>query len=849
MFFMKITAKKKNSLLSYIENACHVSSSGAGDGFSAVDSQNLKAFSANQTADSISLGFRIKNVRSFEFMTKSFHFKSHKFLENLLIVTVFLLAFFAVSCSAQQKPVTSEEAALKSLRQMTKDGKLPPESVVLQIENSYSKTRTGALAKLLRARIHFESGDFYGASEILDSDNFRQATNVADYALWLRGRALQSAGKHQEAMNAFAALIKDFPNSLRAREAKTLWANSALQIGRAAEIPAFLNDLNDKNDASAMLLTAKAFEAQGNQTDAIKFYRKVYFYAAGTDSAKEAEAKLTSFGQTLAAQTAEELTARADRFYAAKNYAEAQTAYENLVSGFPNATTAQIQLKRLITFSNLRKMNDAQNAFNMIPLSAKEKEEASYQLALGYAKNKLWAQAHTAVDEMRRNFPNGSLTPKTLIDVGMAAREAKNKLEESFFLQTALISYPNATAVAGAQFELAWLEHDGKNFAKSSQMLTEHLARYADKDSTNRGKAGYWAARDSERAGKIAEACAIYDASVYRYGSNWYGYLALQRLTSLRGQNQCPASAQNFPAGSFVPKAIANLKTITVAAETSTAKELERADKSEQLSAIGLFDWAIDELREAQKTANNSPKINLALAKHYRMKGDQVNALLSLAKSYPDYAQMFPEELGRDEWDIFYPLTNWNDIKYWAKQRNLDAYQVAGIIRQETIFDARAKSGADAYGLMQLLIPTARSIARKYNATTTDIYGETLFQPALNIELGTAYMRDQFDKFGRFEYVAVAYNAGPGRVPQWQAALPSEMDEFVEAIPFKETKGYVQGAIRNSAQYRRLYDDNGNFKSNVGTKPLRTEIDTKESEQFVSEFPEVALDKTYAGGE
>ena len=216
--------------------------------------------------------------------------------------------------------------------------------------------------------------------------------------------------------------------------------------------------------------------------------------------------------------------------------------------------------------------------------------------------------------------------------------------------------------------------------------------------------------------------------------------------------------------------------------------------------------------------------------------------MLALAKSYPDYSQMFPEELSKEEWDIFYPLTNWQDIKSWAKSRNLDSYQVAGFIRQESVFNPRAKSKANAYGLMQLLVPTARSLARKYSSSIADIYAETLFQPALNIELGTAYIRDQFDKFGRVEFVAVAYNAGPGRVPQWQATLPPEMDEFVEAIPFRETKGYVQGIIRNSAQYRRLYDDNGRFKSNVGTKPLRGEIDTKSPEQFAQEFPEIKID-------
>jgi soluble lytic murein transglycosylase len=251
-------------------------------------------------------------------------------------------------------------------------------------------------------------------------------------------------------------------------------------------------------------------------------------------------------------------------------------------------------------------------------------------------------------------------------------------------------------------------------------------------------------------------------------------------------------------------------------------------------------------LQEAKKTAEESPKINLALAKHYRWRGDNVNALLTLAKSYPDYSQMFPEEMSTEEWDIFYPLTNWQEIKTWAQHRRLDSYTVAGLIRQESVFNPRAKSHANAYGLMQLLIPTARATARKHNSSTTEIYGETLFQPALNIELGTAYMRDQLDKFGRIEFLAVAYNAGPGRVPQWQATLPYEMDEFVEAIPFRETRGYVQGVVRNAAQYRRLYDENGKFKPNVGTKPLRGEIDGKPAEQFAREFPEIKLSASNA---
>lgn len=775
---------------------------------------------------------------------KNFRFNFCSITTALFFAAALLLIPFTASCSAFVSKL-SEDDALKVLRNLTKDGRLPAESIVADIERRYANTKTGALAKLLRARIKFETNDFAGAAQVLDSDIFKQKTNLADYALWLRGRALQSAGNQTEAMQVFAQVVKEFPSSLRANGSKLLWANSALQTGQAAQIPNFLSELNAKHNADSLLVTAKAYEQQTDQTNAIKFYRQTFFYGAGGSAAKEAEAKLISLGQDLTPRTEEEIRARADRFYAAKNYAEAANAYNDLLKNFPTASSPEMQLKRLTAYSNLRRMTEAQSAFNAIPTLADEKPEAYYWLGIGYAKARQWEQARAVVAEMREKLPKSEWTPKTMVGVGEAAGNAKSRSDESYFLQSALAVYPQAIDVAQAQFELAWMQHENKNYQESSKMLTEHLARYVDEDTTNRGKAGYWAARDSERAGKMAEACALYDAVIYRYGANWYGYIALQRLTALRGRGQCQSTPQ-FSADSLVPKAVENLKIITVAPETSTPKELERAEKSEELSTVGLFDWAIDELKEAKKTADNSPKINLALAKHYRLKGDNVNALLSLAKSYPDYAQMFPEEMGREEWDIFYPLIHWNDIKYWAGQRDLDPYQVAGLIRQETIFNPTAKSGANAYGLMQLLIPTAQTMARKYGSQSP-VSASSLFNPQLNIELGTAYMREQLTKYGRIEYMAVAYNAGPGRVVQWAKVLPFEIDEYVEEIPFRETKGYVQGVIRNTAQYRRLYDENGNFKSNVGSRPLRGEIDSKPREQFAKEFPEVVLDENKNG--
>ena len=97
---------------------------------------------------------------------------------------------------------------------------------------------------------------------------------------------------------------------------------------------------------------------------------------------------------------------------------------------------------------------------------------------------------------------------------------------------------------------------------------------------------------------------------------------------------------------------------------------------------------------------------------------------------------------------------------------------------------------------------------------------EVLFRPSVNIPLGTEYLRDQINKFGRIEYVAAAYNAGPGRAAAWRTSLPLQMDEWAEAIPFRETRGYVQGVVRNTLQYRRLYDEQGRFRPEVGARAV-----------------------------
>jgi soluble lytic murein transglycosylase len=725
---------------------------------------------------------------------------------------------FLMSASCLTRPQTlGEQKALDNLRNMTRNDVLPSEDVVAGIENQFPRSKAGALARILRARIKINARDFAGAASLLDTGIIGDQTSLGDYALSMRASALEQAGKTQEARAVYQQLMQQYPTSLRARDATLRAAELLTKSNDGAAVPLLLKDLVQADDPAALLASAKAYEQASDPSRALASYRRLYFFAPSSTESAEAATALTRLGSTTSPATTEEAITRADRLYASKKFTDALAAYGESFAKFPATATTENQFRRGIAAYNVRKTPEAVSALTAVPTSADSKAEALFYLAQTYARARQWEQARATAEELRRSFPNSNFTPKAFVAVGQIAQEAKNATDASYFLRAAVNGFPNSIEVAQAQFDLAWEAHDARNYTESSRMLTEHLAFYADKNTDNRGRAGYWAARDSEKAGKLAEARALYEAVQGRYDANWYGYLAKQRLDAISRT----APAKTFPPDSIVARAAANLQTVTVAEETAGAEEETRIIKADQLSNIGLDEWAMNELTTAGEKASDSPKINLAIAQIYRSKDDNVRALNTLRRSFPDYAQMKPEEMTREQWDVFYPLAHWDIILQESKGRNLDPYQVAGLIRQETVFITRARSSANAYGLMQVLVPTARLTARRYGVSR-EITVEALYEPRLNIQLGTAYLRDQIDKFGRIEYVAAAYNAGPRRAVQWKASLPLNIDEWAEAVPFKETRGYIQGVVRNRLQYLRLYDEKGNFRSEVGARVVET---------------------------
>lgn len=155
-----------------------------------------------------------------------------------------------------------------------------------------------------------------------------------------------------------------------------------------------------------------------------------------------------------------------------------------------------------------------------------------------------------------------------------------------------------------------------------------------------------------------------------------------------------------------------------------------------------------------------------------------------------------------DDLEIRFPLLYTELARKHAARRNLDVARVMAIIRSESAFNASARSPVGALGLMQLMPQTARETARSAGVRFDN--PKALLEAGTNIALGTTYLAQMLARYdGNFAMAAAAYNAGPGRVRQWQGAQCVPSERWIEAIPFTETRGYVRRALFYAAIYQR----------------------------------------------
>ncbi len=633
---------------------------------------------------------------------------------------------------------------------------------------------------------------------------------LADYALQYRAQGMIDEKRSEEAEVVFRQLAREHPTSLLARQAMLQAAGSAFLRGAHQTALDDLRRLIEKGDGTALKLAADIEMKRGRREEASRLLRRLYYEAPQTAEAEKAPEALAQIGVMTLKAGPVEMRGRADRLYQAGMWLDAATAYQELARLHPEAAGEEVPLRRGIASYKGNEFREAVAVLEGIhSRSMKTTSEALYHLGMARLSLQSEAGALEVLARLRRATPESSRIADLLYGLGRYYEKRDRPGEASTYFSELVKQFPGSEWADEAHFFVAWRAHLSKNYGVAGRLLTEHLASYGER-TENRGRAGFWAAADTERSGNKGRALTLYRGLLMRYGAGWYGINAERRIARLEKENVEPVSIQT---DQTLRRALAGMQSIRIVTENLGPFERERIVKAEQLTRLQLHQSAMNELEAARAGGPDSPTINLRIAKIHQINGENVTAINVLKRAYPDYGQALPDELPRAAWEVFYPLKYWPQIREEAKRQGLDPYQIAGIIRQETVFNPAARSRANAIGLMQLLPSTGQAVARKNSLGGGRISTADLYNPVLNLQLGVAYVRELVERFDRFEYVAAAYNGGPTRVSRWINELPGdEIEEWVESIPLTETRLYVQGVFRNIRQYQRLYDEKGNFR-------------------------------------
>jgi soluble lytic murein transglycosylase len=614
---------------------------------------------------------------------------------------------------------------------------------------------------------------------------------LSDYADFLAAEAEHD----QEHEAAAAALLQGFnerhPDSIFDIEAPELEANVLLAQGNPT---AALRALSSVADVGAELpnyeLTLGKIDfALGQQEEAERVFKKLLLSHPLSPEAGVARAKLTAMGAE-SSLTAAELRSLGDAFYNASRYAEASEQYHALArnstlpgddrNGFAVAAAAcDLKLKRLteaqaLALADSQDENGARRQYLLMELARNRNDEAELE---------------RIVEQMKTRFPQSPWLGEALFSSGnmyLLRRDYANAATYYSYLATHFPAHKNAAA---AHWRAGWLNYRQGLYSDAARIFDEQIKLFPN--ATETAAALYWRGRLYETQDNNRALAATNYRTVSRvYQHYFYAQMARQRLQAL-GEPLLVSQAQ---AESIQPLPVPHL------ADTFPADSPHIA-KARLVANAGLNDYIAQEIAADPDSDSWSA---LAEAQLYASFGESYRAMRALKRALPYATSASINSIPLAYWRILFPQAWWETIQTESAKNGLDPYLVASLIRQESEFNPSVISYANAYGLMQLLPSVGKSMAREEGMSHFETF--QLLDPATNIRLGTRYLRKMLDHFGGVqEYALAAYNAGDERVADWQAAGPYHgIDEFVESIPFTQTRDYVQGILRNEDIYRSI---------------------------------------------
>jgi soluble lytic murein transglycosylase len=620
----------------------------------------------------------------------------------------------------------------------------------------------------------------------------RSGQELADYADFLGARADHDSGEEAAAEALLHGFTARYPESIFNAQAPELEANVLLAMNNlpaARQVLAAAEGSAATNRVAFQLAAGQVEFALGQKPEAETTFKHVLMTYPLSPEAQTARARLTQLGaeSTL---TLAELRSLGDAYYDAGRYADAAEQFRAIERepGLEPATRNGIAVADAACELKLKRLTPAQ--VQALPDTDDENGAHRLDLLMELARNRNDAEdQQRIVAEMETRFPRSPWLADALFSSGnmyLLSRDYAKAIEYYSYLAA---HFPNDKNAAAAHWKAGWLSYRQHLYPDAERIFDEQIKLYPGAVETV--AALYWRARLYETQDRDpARAAATYRTITRAYQHFFYAQMARARLSAL-GSTQ-PAAEPELD--QFQPLPEPHLVD-------AFPEDSPHLAKARLLANAGLNEYIADEIKADPNSASWSA---LAEAQIYSTYGETFRGIRALKRALPNASSASIQSIPLVYWRILFPEAWWDTIQAESAKNNLDPYLVASLIRQESEFDPSVVSYANAYGLMQLLPITGKAMAREEGLTHFETF--QLLDPETNIRLGCRYLRQMLDKFGGVqEYALAAYNAGDYRVTDWQAAGPySGIDEFVESIPFTQTREYVEAILRNEETYRAI---------------------------------------------
>ncbi len=556
----------------------------------------------------------------------------------------------------------------------------------------------------------------------------------------------------------------------------------------------------------ATLLSEQSSQAQ--QLEALLLYRRVAIHYPHSATGKEAEKAAQQLLQKLPAKVRarrSELTPtqqfeRATALYNAKRYKSAEKAFDQLLQGNTgsNLFTCRAELMR---GKAILRQRDRKRAAPLLEEVAEHCSGAQVRPAAYYHAGKARVtlghneQAITIFDRLANEYPRSNLADDALLLSAVAAQDAGRADAFIKRLEQLPTRFPRGDMVDDARFRLAQHARNEGDYHTALRHLEDSLT--ATRSSYTEGQEGriaYWHARTLANMGMQDNAAEAYQRLIDRFPLSYHAQQALVRLEELRPvlassireemRNRSSCAPIRFEQQALFNKpAFRTVIELFRVGETNKGRAALKFLKLTQRGATQDALWlAATLLHAAGKHAESSKLVRQRLFR---------------------FRHRVPSGIDWSRWRIAYPNAYHPLIEENAELESIPAAFMRAVAREESAFNPKAVSIAHAYGLLQMIIPTARKHARELRLPSTP---HALKQPTINLRIGARLMRALWDRYSPNPAVLPAsYNAGTAAADRWlkeRGHMP--LDAWVEAIPYHETRRYTRRVLQSYGVYSWL---------------------------------------------